>query len=460
MRRTSIRRAALFGAIALPIVPALAQEGGVLLTFGVNQRFEYESNPDLDVSGGESRTQAVTRLSFGLRSETQTEKLRFDASTALRLSETDSDGFQSDVDNPRLGFSYSRDGSDSSLTFSANYRQDQVEFLRPLEDFRNEDGVIELPEDFSALQGSGTRRSYGGTLRMDFGKEAPLGFGFVAGLSQIDYTDVSDADLNDIRRENLGATVRLRFSDTTRGRIAVNYNRFTEEDTAQTDRQTEAIRFGVTHDLTSATTLDASIGYSTVDTEEFGVTRTTSKPIYSFGLAQDMPNGSLTVDLDARTESDGTWTSLSFGRVYELANGGLSGRIGLVDPAGVDPELEGEVNWNRELPSGQINARLSRAVSSQTDDQTRISSALSLGYDHGINDVSGIGVDLSLAKVTETNENTVDRTDLSAFYRHALTDDWDLNVGASWTERDEETVGKADSQSVFLTIGRRFTFRP
>lgn len=430
------------------------------MTFGLNERLEYESNPDLDVGGSNSTLESSTRLSFGIISETRTQRLRFNASTALRLLETQNEPFDSSIDNPRLNLRYNREGPRSDLALSANYRQDDVQFIRPFEDFINEDGFLALPEDFGDLQGSGTRRSYGGTFDMTFRKDTPLSFNIFASLNQIDYTDVTDPNLNDIRRENYRVTAFFRISDATTARLTPSYRLYNEDGPDGTDRKTYELRAGLSHDFSEALTLDGTLGYSEVDTTEDGRSWTTSKPVGSLGLLRQMPNGTLSFDFDTRAESDGVWSSLTVGRTYDLPSGGITARIGVTDPVGISAEPIADINWTQDLPSGQLNASLNRNVSSQNNDQTRVTSALSVGYNHSLTEISGIGLDFLVAHITETDENTVDRADISAFYRRALTPDWNLNVGATYTRRDEQNVGLADSQSVFLTIGRDWSFRP
>ena len=46
--------------------------------------------------------------------------------------------------------------------------------------------------------------------------------------------------------------------------------------------------------------------------------------------------------------------------------------------------------------------------------------------------------------------------DLTVSYNRNLTQDWILSTGASYQIRDEETVGKADSQLIFLSFRRDF----
>ena len=43
---------------------------------------------------------------------------------------------------------------------------------------------------------------------------------------------------------------------------------------------------------------------------------------------------------------------------------------------------------------------------------------------------------------------------------YALTPDWTLNIGANHRIKDEDSIGRAASNSVFLSVGRTFEFRP
>ena len=453
---------ALVGALAGPILPALAQEGGLVLTFGINERVEYRTNPNLKKGNSDSRTRADTQLSFGLSSVTAIEKLRLDVSGVLRLSQssaggTSDNGFQ----DPALRFSYARDTGNAALSAAARFRETQVDFLRPLDEFLNPDGVLELPEDFRRLRGSGTRRDYGANLGLELGKEAPLGLILNAGLSRIAYSNVAvGGNLNNITRENAGATVRLNFSDVTRGRVALTYDHYTEDNVEQTDRQTTAARLGLTQDLSPDASIDATFGYSRVETTEFGRLRTTTGPVFSLGYGRTLPNGRLSVDYDARQQSDGTWQSISLGRTLTRPDGALTARIGVVDPSATALRLTGELAWDRTLPDGRVNARLVRNVTNSTNNGAILATVLSLGYNRDLTAVSGIGLRMSLARIEETDQNTVTRTDVTATYRHALTQDWDVNAGVNWAQRDEQAAGKASSRSVFVGIGRTFSVRP
>ncbi len=95
------------------------------------------------------------------------------------------------------------------------------------------------------------------------------------------------------------------------------------------------------------------------------------------------------------------------------------------------------------------------------EDDERIATSVGLGYDHQINDLSGIGLDFDFG-LTEatTTSNRVESSSLSLTYRHAITEDWNLQTGVSHEIRDEGTVGTADSTSVFVSLQRKFDLIP
>ena len=464
MGKKTLTRATVLGALCLPILPALAQEaGGVLLSFGVDQQFETGNNLALETPEEGNSSIATTFLSFGLLSETATQQIGLDVGGGLQIQNTpDSDGTETSFTDPALTFFYTLEGADSTLSLSANYREADIDTLT-LSDFVNNEGLIELPEDFATLNGTGQRTDYGINAFLETGRDAPLGFVLSGGASGIEYTGSNDPSLFDIARTNAGATALLRVSPVATGTLGLRYSTYDADDDLQTYRTTTGADAGVIYSLSSRATMEASIGYTEVETEELGqATTTNSSPVGSLGIVYDMPNGEATADFDATTDEDGNERlNLVFGRSMELPDGALAYTFGLTDPQSGDVAPIGSLIWQRALPDGQISARLQRSVTTSNEDESRLSTLVAIGYDRTINDLSGIGLDLVYGQTDATaTENEVRQIDLTAAYNYALTPDWNLNTGIVYQVRDEDTVGRSDSPSVFLSIGRRFDFRP
>ena len=53
-----------------------------------------------------------------------------------------------------------------------------------------------------------------------------------------------------------------------------------------------------------------------------------------------------------------------------------------------------------------------------------------------------------------------DNASLDASISYALNEDWSMNFGASHRIKDEDGVGRAKSNSVYLSVGRTFEWRP
>lgn len=457
--RRPILRLAAVGVLALPILPAIAQEeGGLRMRFGLEQRLEYADNLALELPAEGATAVSSTRLSFNLSSETRTERLALNVGAALKLVDGP-DGRDAGLGDPRLELSYAREAANATFGFDAHYRSSEVDFLRPLEDFINDDGVIELPEDIDDLTGTGDRADYGINTAIELGTAAPLGLALSAGLNRLDYSNVSNADLVDIRRARVKATVKLRFSEITQGRIGLNHARYEAKDAEETLRETTSLEVGLARELSARAVLDTMLGYSIVDTEEFGITTRTDGLTGRIGLDYAMPNGTLTSEITARTNQDGTRLGLSFGRSLDLPAGALSVNIGLTKPEGGDTAVIGSLFWLHELPDGQITARVGRTVSTTNQDTEKLSTLVALGYDHEITALSGLAVDFIYAVTDGTGTDpAVDRGSLTASYRHALTTDWDMNFGLAHRMREEAGAGRAKSQSVFVSLSRDFDF--
>jgi hypothetical protein len=462
--KKTLARATVLGALCLPVLPALAQDaGGLLLSFGIDQRLESGNNLTLETPEEGNSSIATTFLSFGLLSETATQQIGFDLGGGLQIQNTPStEGTETSFADPSVSFFYNLEGANSTLNLSANYSEADIDTLT-LSDFINNEGLIELPEDFASLSGTGQRSDYGVSALLETGLDAPLGFVLSGGAGGIDYTGTNDPTLFDIARSNAEATALLRFSPVTTGTLGLNYSTYDADDDVQTYTTTTGADAGVIYSLSSRATVEATIGYTEVQTEELGqATTTTSNPVGSLGIVYDMPNGAATADFDATTDDDGNERlNLVFGRSMDLPDGALAYTFGLTDPEAGDVAPIGSLTWERALPDGQVSASLQRSVTSSNADESRLSTLIAFAYDRTINDVSGIGFDLIYGQTDATaTENDVSQIDLTAAYNYALTPDWSLNTGIVYQVRNEDSVGRSESPSVFLSIGRRFDFRP
>ncbi len=415
---------ALTGTVGLVALPGLAQDGGgVLLRFGLEQRFEATENESLSAVSAGTTTQATTRLSFGLTSDTGISQLSFNASGLLRAANRPgATGNSLDFDDPQLSFRYSRSSANARLNVGAFLRQSDLEFLRPLSDFTDPTGVIVLPPDLSDLTGTGTRRSTGVNAALIWGEDGPWGYGLTADINKLDYINTTDPELINNQRITLGSNLRFALSDATEATVSLKFSRFDDAAPASAARDTLSLALDLDH---------------------------------------AMPAGSLTGSLTAERTEDGTRLGFRVGRTLELPRGSLSASLGVTRDTTSQTRLTANLAWQQELPRGQISASLQRSVAAGANDADTLVTALTVGYEQGLTPVSSINLNMTYADstVTATDQSTRNAS-LSATYTHSLTEDWNLDLGYTHRLRDQTGAAAADSNSVFLVLKRNFEFSP
>lgn len=455
----------LAGASAFAGYPLFAQEqdtSALNASLSVSQRFEAGDNLALDIPSSGSTQLATTSLRFNLNSETRTQRLSLSLGGVFREGNIParseiSTGFA----DPDIRLYYSREGANALFSVDGRFSQTDVGFVRSIEDFVNQEGEIVLPDDFNELDGRGKRNSYTLSTQLQTGRNAPIGFVFDAGVSGIYYSDNPRATLTDTDRSRAGITTLLRFSPVTTGRVALNYDRYEADDALRTRRDTYTVNFGVENQLADGTVVDASLGYTEIDTREALRTTSRSGVIGQIGLQRPMPNGQVTANLSTSLDQAGDRVTLRFGRSIELPNGALSASLGATSFDGGSPDLVGSLNWQYQMARSALSLRLNRTVSTNNDDEERLATSAVVNYSYDINTLSSLGfsMDYGLTDGTGTTNDT-ERAGVSLSYNRSLTRDWSLSTGVSHRIRDEGTGGNADSTSLFVSLNRSFDLLP
>ncbi len=461
-------RAAAVGALGLYAISATAQEtGGLQMYVDVNEQLAYDTNNSLEPGGEENTSSSTTTLTFGLTSETRTDKLSASLGGVLRVvSGPGRSGTEAEIDDPTLRFSFARDTGNASFDIGANYQRTPVDFTRPLSDFFDPDtGLIVLPDDLDDLEGRGNRTSIGANVEVELFKNAPAGLTLRASKNILRYSDTTDSGLFRTERTNFGADVRLTFSDVLEGTGSVSRSTYEAEDDDQTDRVTDKYSFGLEYSASSRLTLEGRVGYSRTETDEgIGPARMTSVEdgaTFRFAAEYDLANGSMGATLTSDVDQNARRNTLEFNRSFDLPDGDLSASIGVTRGSADNTEVIGSLNWSKELPTGVLSAQVSRSVTTSNDDDERLSTALTLNYAHTINELSSISLTTTLVESDLlTGGDSASRFNASATYSYELTQDWDLNAGYTYRRNKDEGQEVADSHSIFLGVGRRFNLRP
>lgn len=403
-------------AAAACLIPlaASAQEdnrGGVSFSFGIDQRFNANTDTDLSTAEAEDGFTGVTSLRFGALTETRTERFSADIATSARLSEDDFEN-----GDTTLRFAYGRDSADSALTLSARATRSDIAFLRSASDFVDADGILVLPDDFDDLEGTGTRlvTSLGASLR--WGETDPVGYSVSFNQESLRYSD-ANASLLDSTTTRVETGMRLNINPVTTARINLNFSRNEEDENPDEDRI--SLRGGLTF---------------------------------------DRPLGDLTGQLEATRIDDGDlFWSASVGRNITLADQSFNGTLGVVEDNGGDVSFRGSLGYTRALPAGQFGLRANSEIDSG-DALRKTTVQANYGYD--LTPLRNLQFSFAYGRSENGDDNSdVATSSLSASYGIRLTPDVQLNLGVSANLRDDDGV-QSDNQSVFITLGRSFSWRP
>lgn len=399
------------GLAALVVFPVLAQdEGGLRLSFGISGRVESASNPGLTVPAEPRRDRFSSRLTFGLTDATRTGEVALSAGGTLSADNDDvsPDGF---ID-PNLRLSLKRFGATSSLTLSGFLRENDLDTLR---EFVLDPETGDITQD---VVGNGTQRQTGGALAFSFGDEGPWGGSLTAGLTDTTYSGATDEVDN--QRSNAGASLRFSLDDATEVTGGLRWSRYDEEGDDPRD---------------------------TLRTE--------------FGLQRDRPAGFASANVFAEDTEDGTRAGFNFGRSWEQPESSLSFSVGATRGVTGEVSPTGRVNWQRDLPRGNLSASLRHEVTSGDDDEETIVTTASLGLSHSISPLSSVNFGLSASDSEDTeSDETTRNAAVTASYNLSLPYDWILDAGVTHRIRDEDNTGNATSDTVFLELRRAFEWRP
>lgn len=432
--------------------PADAQEdaaGGTILTFGIETKLSVSDNYNLEITAPGTSTILDTSLSFGYLTETATDRFAFNIDGVLRGSDLPGAGGDFRFDDPGMTASYDREGANSRFSASADYNQANLDFLDPFEFIQ--DGVL--------INGSGNRETRSVRMNFDTGTNDPLGFGIELGHRDLDYSNTTDPNLFDTRRDDVALTARLRLSSVLESRIKLSQVDYSADDLVLTDRRTRALSFGATYEISPVTTLDIDLGTEKIADSVAGASRGT---FGSVNLTHTLANGSAGVALDRSFGTEGARTAISINRSMDLPNGTLAFSLGMTKGELGGTGIVGSIDYGQTLPRGELTASLDRSVVGGSDGNDVLTTQAALGYTMPATPNSTLSFDFDYVQVEDLGTGstlTTDRTSLRASYTHELTADWNLSAGYEHQRKVTEGSGAADSNTVFMALGREFSIR-
>lgn len=441
---------------AITATPLLAQEGtGIRGNLSFSTGLEVSDNPSLSATPDGTTLTSVTNLGFSLTSETRVDRLRFTMGAGIEGedggSTTDADAL--DLQRSNIGLSYVREGISSRLALSGRY--DEANLDDEVFGFFV-DGVFD-PDALIVEGGTRTRTRLGADFST--GRDAPFGVDLSFGVSSNEYNDTSDPELVNRDSRRLSATARFSINPTTTARLTSTYRQTEIEDLLDTTRTTQSLGAGVTAEtntgleVSADLTLDSAetLNGTTVASEDDGVG-------LSFGVVQPRPDGQFEATISSRVDNSGRRTSASLTRSFDLPTGGLSLSLGVVGQEDESIELTTRVGYSREAAGGRLTANLVQSPSTN-DGEAFLNTSLGLGYEAPINSISSWSADFSYGSAALIGGIDGDaRTSAGVRYSRDLNADWSLNAGLRHVRISEEGADSRTSNTLFVNVGRDFSF--
>lgn len=446
------------GTAAQPAAPAT---GGLQVDIGVSSTLKVDDNFELQPTSSGTSTIWDNRLTFGLSSVTGVQDFSLNGSGVLRYGDIPGRSL-SGFEDPTLRLQYQLNGVNSQLGLTARYRHVDREFIDPFQ--------IEQEENNAAAfySGGGTVTFRNAALSFVTGINDPLTFSLDLAHDEKDYdaaAQAANARLFGNKTDDVNATLALQVSPVTSLRFNAGVAHYTADDTQQTDRTTTDYSIGVVQDISPVLVLDARIGQTKVETDTNTGTASRDGVTGAVTLTRTLANGTAFVGVDSTVNQNGARNSFRFGRSLQLPLGSFSAMVGGTHSPSGKTYVIATLAYDRQLKTSNIGVSLNRAVNTNNVSEDVLDTRLSVTYGYEINNNSRLDFTLNWGQSESAgigNAPTIERTSLRAAYSYDLTQDWALSGGVLLRHRNDSTpgVGDAQSNSIFVTLDRTFSFRP
>lgn len=445
----AVLAAAVSAGIAVGAGTALsqAQEGGGLrFTLDVGTELRARDNRGLDPVSDGVTLRNDTRLTFGLHSETRTQRLEASVGGTLRAEEDSIDGFSFGFEDPSARLSYTLEGAQVRLSFDGSFARSEVDGFAPLAD-----GAVLT--DTGLIADDGLRDDHRLAAVLELGTSAPLGFQLDLSHQGTRYRDTTDPRLFDSTTDRAAATAILRFAGQSELRGQLSYE---AEDATATTRETRAgsLELRASYEFWQAT---ASVGGREIVNSVAG-TRLEGEA--ALALTRERQRGSVGVSLRTELTLAGQRNTLEAKSVYALPNGRLRFSLGAVDADTISPQPVGALEYTHQRPRSRYSTSFSRAITVNDTAGFQRSTSGRLGADFELSAVALIAFGLDYTDVQGAGGGAVvgdsARGSFSATYRHALAQDWSLSAGYELRYLDEAGSVAAWDNAVFVTLERSF----
>ncbi|MGH9270615.1 MAG: hypothetical protein ACRDZ2_05015, partial [Ilumatobacteraceae bacterium] len=324
-----------------------------------------------------------------------------------------------------------------------NYRQvdlDATSFDLVLDE---ETGAV---EDIREIAGDATERRYNGGFSLDLATNSRSSYELDFEGTRFDYSGGDTGNRTPRTTLEGDALWLLALNPVLSGTLGVGFSDFD----ADTDRETQIrqgqVEAGVIYDQSEALQLRFAAGYATYEREQRSPVPTPPGQPQQFGPLE--------------TVNDEGGYVLTGGLRYLFEAASVNAELRLSDAA-PETRLSGFVRASYDLPRGELSGRVFQNYGGGNGGQEIRVTGAGIGLVHEINTVSQLAFDVTLARQEEldTDDPDTDRLNFTATYSRALTEVVSANVGYRFRSRDEDPES-ADSNAVFVELGRSFVTRP
>lgn len=437
--RTVYLAAVLLATAALAADRVTAQEGGLRGSLTLTPGLQYDDDT----------LSARLGLAARLQSETRTQRLSLSFDGALDSAETS--GQLNGLRDPRLSLAYEIDNRNAAFGADVSYRRSEVDSL-----FLEGD-----PDDELLVLDEGQREDIRVGTRLSFGREAPFGGTLDLSYREQRYIDTADPTLLD--EKSLSAGLSLRFSIDRRLTTTVTA-RLSETDVAGSgaDQRSESFTLGAELAVNASLLTSASIGGSRVTDTIGGVDVVQSGLTYGFAAVRDLPDGTLSAEVDSSITAAERLTKARVEREIDLPRGALSLGAGLGKIGSDEAQALFSLAWEQETSAATLGLSLDRDLVVNRDGDSAVDSRLRLSWNRELDSLSRLGASLNWRETERLDPGTRDarQASITISWGRDLTRDWAIR--SSYTHRWTRETGSADrtEESVFIGLERTFQWRP
>lgn len=434
-------------------VALMAQEagtGGVTATFEIGQRLEYVEEEGFTTATTDEGLRSVTTLSFGLSSETRSQRLAFGLSTGIAQNLTN--GGSTEFESTRAALDYRISNRNTELTLGGFYVRDEVDDLAF--DTELEDDTIDT--------GVGQREVFNLTTGLTVGEDGPITGTLTHVYEKSVFSDTTDPTLNDSDRQSVDGRLSFQVAPNLETSLFGSWSDVDEQGVGATDRETSRLGVGAVYDVTPATTLTGEVAYSTEETTG-AVTDETDGLNYALSLAHTRPNGVISVGFSEEDTLNGKRRQLTAGRSYVLQRGEFSFSLGATKTDGFDAQPIASLNLDYEIDrNSEISITLDQTAGITDDNNERINTRLDMSYTRELNSLSELSAGLELVEENVLAAGGIDRRSITFDLSHAyqLGGDWDLVSGFTHSSVQEDGEPDRNRSTLFLGIQKSFAYRP